>query len=249
MPRLSTTGALGGAGTGALYGAKFGGPIGAGIGGLLGGIGGLFGGGRRRPKRVSTFDPKQREVYNQYIQALQGRGGPLADVFGQTDPAQLRGLFDQNFAQPAYQNFQENIVPGITGQFRGQNLQNSSYLGGALGKAGTDVQRDLDAKLAEILFAAQQGDIARRQQGAEHILGLNTFDYRRPSPSRVDSLLDSLGGGAAAILKDLNFGRGSRSSATNPLSGASSSFVGAPAIRTPITPGLGFGFRPGAIGG
>lgn len=224
MARLSTSGALGGAGTGALYGAKFGGPIGAGIGGLIGGIGGLFGRSRRKPKRISTMDPRQRELYNQYIQALQGGGGPLADVFGQTNPEQLRNLFQQTYAQPQYQNFQENIVPSITGQFRGQNLQNSSYLGGALSKAGTDVQKNIDTQLANILYQAQQGDIERRQRGAQDILGMTTFGYQKPQASSVDQLLGSLGTGAGQILANLDFGR--RARPNNMLAGGSSQFSG-----------------------
>ncbi len=197
---LNTSSALGGAGTGAIYGGQFGGPIGAGIGGLLGGIAGLFGGGRKKPKKISTMDPTQQGLYQDYASALRGEGGPLADIYSPADLDKLRQLYQQKYAQPAYQDFQENIIPSITGQFRGQNLQNSSYLGGALGKAGTRVQQGLDANLGEMLYNTQQAALNRRQRGVENVLGTNTFDYKKRERSLVDELLSGLAGGAGNLL-------------------------------------------------
>lgn len=208
---LNTSSALGGAGTGAVYGAQFGGPVGAAIGGVGGGLLGLFGGGRKKPQKISTMDPTQQGLYQDYANALKGKGGPLADIFAQFDPEQIRQLFQQSYAEPAYQNFQENIVPSITGQFRGNNLQNSSYLGGALSKSGTDVQKGLDSNLAELLYNAQQATVNRRQRGVQDILGSNTFDYKKKERSLVDELLSGLAGGAGNLVANNSlFGGNSR---------------------------------------
>ena len=146
--------------------------------------------------KVSSLDPTQRKLYEQYAQALGGGGGPLADVFG-FDPEKVRDLYTQQYAEPAYQQFQEEVVPGITGQFRGQNLQQSSYLGGALGKAGTDVQKNLDSQLANMLYQAEQQSLQRKQGGLNQLLGMQTFAYQQ---SPLMQLIQGLAGGAGQAL-------------------------------------------------
>lgn len=148
------------------------------------------------PDKLSTLDPTQQDLYGAYANALQGGGGPLGDIFS-FDPEALRNMFNQSYAQPAYQNFQENIIPGITGQFRGRNLQNSSYLGGALGKAGTDVQNNLNSNLSQMLYSAQQDALNRKQKGISDILGMQTQAYQT---SPIMQLLQALAGGAGQLL-------------------------------------------------
>lgn len=154
---------------------------------IFGGLNKLF-----SPEKLSTMDPAQQQILAQLKQALEGGGGPLGDIYG-FDPQQVTDLFQQSVAQPAYQQFEESVVPGITGQFRGQNLQNSSYLGGALSKAGTDVQRDLDAQLANMIYNAQQQALGRKQQGVQDLLKTQTFAY---SPNPFLDMIKSFAGQA-----------------------------------------------------
>lgn len=180
-----------GSGAGALTGSAFG-PAGAAVGGLLG----LFGKRKKKkPKRLSTLDPTQQGLYQKYAQGLQG-GGEFANLFN-FNHDQARDVFNQNYAQPAYQNFKENIVPSITGQFRGGNLQNSSYLGQALSKAGTDVQKNLDAQLSKMLYEGQQSSIDRHLGSLNNILGMQTFAYQRPQASAFDNAIGGFAPGAA----------------------------------------------------
>lgn len=166
---------------------------------IYGGAGGIlpiagynaYKGGAFDPQKLSSLDQGQQELRDQYQQGLTGGGGPFGDVFG-FDAEGLREQFQNQFANPAYQNFQENTVPGITGAFRGQNLQNSSYLGGALGKAGTDVQKGLDSQLSKMLYDAQQASLGRKQKGVEDILNMQTFAYQ---DSPLMQLINSLAGG------------------------------------------------------
>lgn len=81
------------------------------------------------------------------------------------DAAGANANFNQNVVAPAYQNFQENLVPTISGQFRGNNLQNSTYFGNALGKAATDVQKNLDAQRANMIFQGNQTANNRLYEG------------------------------------------------------------------------------------
>lgn len=149
-----------------------------------------------KPKKTSTLNPEQEQMYQQMFQALQGGGGPLGDIYG-FDPQQTTDLFQQSVANPAYQNFREQTVPGITGQFRGQNLQNSSYLGGALGKAGSDMQSGLDAQLSNMIYNAQQQAMSRKQQGVSDLMNTQTFAYQQ---SPWMSLLNQMAGGSGKAL-------------------------------------------------
>lgn len=163
------------------------------LGNILGGVGGnwLKDNLSLSPQKMDTMNPQQKEIFSALASALQGGGGPLGDVFG-FDPQQVTDVFQQGVAQPAYQQFQEEVVPGITGQFRGQNLQKSSYLGGALGKAGTDVQKNLDAQLSSMIYNAQQQALGRKQKGVSDLLNTQTFAY---SQSPLMSLLNQIAGG------------------------------------------------------
>lgn len=201
---LNFKSALGGAGTGAITGGSIGGPFGALAGGLIGGIGGLFNKdtSKKKFKPISTLDPTQKRLYEQQAQALQGGGGPLADVYGQFNPTLMKDFYEKSYAQPQYQEFQENIVPTITGQFRGQNLQNSSYLGGALSKAGTNVQNNLNAQMADLLYRGQQSSLDRRATALDRILNLQTHVNQRPQPSVFDNLLNSLSSNAGDMLAE-----------------------------------------------
>jgi len=195
MGKFDIAGGASGAASGAAIGSNFG-PIGTGVGAVAGGLLGAFG-RKKKKKKISTLDKNQQGLYNDYSKGLRGEG-QFADLFN-FDSDKARANFNQVYAQPAYQKFQEEIVPGITGQFRGGNLQNSSYLGGALSKAGTDVQRDLDANLANILYQGQQDSVERRINGINNILNMQTFAYEQPQASAGDqafSQLLSVGGKA-----------------------------------------------------
>lgn len=195
---------LSGAGTGAIYGAQLtGGPWGGVAGGVIGGLAGLFGGTKdnKRPKPLDALDPIQRGLYQNQAQALQGGGGPLADIYGQYNPETMRDFYEKSISNPAYQNYQRNIVPTITGQFRGQNLQNSSYLGGALAQAGTDVQNNLNGQMSQLVYQGQQSSLDRRSNALDRILNLQSNIYPKQQASIFDNLLNSLSKGAGNELE------------------------------------------------
>lgn len=196
------SGIAGGA-VGAQYGSAFGAP-GALIGGGIGAGLGLFGGGKKR-KRTSLFDPQQQQLYNDYTQGLYGEG-PFADLY-QFNPEQANQVFEQNYVQPAYRQYEESVVPQITGQFRGQNLMNSSYTGEALSKAGRDVQENLNALRTKYLYEQEQNVNQRRDQGLRNVLGMTTFDYER-QPNSIDQILAQLGPEAGQWLRDYMRRRG-----------------------------------------
>lgn len=164
---------LSGATSGALSGASIGGPWGAAIGGAIGGLGGLFGG--KKKKKRSTFDKQQKRLYDLEHQSLLGQG-PLADLYNY-NPEMANRAFTENYANPAYQDFQEQVVPTITGQFRNRGLMNSSYAGDALSKLARDVQSRLDAQRTQYLYNLENEARGAKRNAINSIQGRSTFAY------------------------------------------------------------------------
>lgn len=202
-----TSGALSGATTGASIGSIIPGvgtAIGGAVGGLFGGIAGLFGSKKKKKKKkVSTLDPMQQELNKSQYDSILGKG-PLADLYNY-DPQAANDVFSKTIANPAYRDFQEKLAPEITGQFRGQGLQNSSYVGDALAKAGRNVQESLDARRAEYLYGEQQGARNAKRSAVENLQNRQTFAYdkRAPSGGGIDSILNSITPDAIKGLQDI----------------------------------------------
>lgn len=204
--------------SGAGTGLALGGPVGAAVGGLVGLASGLFGNKKKKKpaplKKVSTLDPRQQKLYADYERSVRGKG-PFSELYN-WDAKGANQNFDANVSRPAYRNFQENIIPGITGQYRSNNLMNSSYSGGALSRAGRDVQENLDAQRSNMQFAGQQQSQTNRQNAMNNILGMQTFAYDRGAPqqqkgpSTLDQILSSVGPAAGDYLANyLSKGSGS----------------------------------------
>lgn len=183
------TGVLGGASAGAAFG-----PIGAGAGALVGGIAGLFGGKKKKKKKVSSLDKRQQALNEKQHQAILGEG-PLADLYNY-DPEAANKVFDQNIANPAYRKFQEDIIPGITGQFRSQGLMNSSYAGDAIAKLARDVQENLNSQRSQYLYGEQKDAQNAKRQAVEGLQNRQTFAYDKASSNRggfdINKVLSSI---------------------------------------------------------
>lgn len=192
-------GGLSGAATGSAFG-----PVGTVVGGVVGLASGLFGKKKKKkPKTTSTLDPQQQQLHQDYISSIRGEG-PLSNLFNYDTQAANQN-FDANVARPAYRNFQENIVPTITGQFRGNNLQNSSYAGDALAKQGRNVQENLDALRSNTIFQGQQQANQNKVSSINSVLGNQTFATNKPgpqNPSVIDQVLNSVAPKAAEWFSD-----------------------------------------------
>jgi hypothetical protein len=167
-------GAASGAASGALAGSAFG-PWGAAAGGVIGGVAGLF--GNKKKKKLSSFDKRQKKLNEQQHNAILGEG-PLADLYNY-NPEAANDVFNKNTARPAQRNFAETTVPTITGAFRSNGLQNSSYVGDALSKAGRDVQENLDALRAQYLYGEQNNAREAKRTAVENLQNRSTFAYNQ----------------------------------------------------------------------
>jgi hypothetical protein len=196
MAKFDTETAASGAVSGATIGSTFG-PWGAAIGGLAGGALGLFGKKKKKkPKPISTLDPQQQKLYNDYIAGIRGEG-PFSNLYN-FDTEGYNKVFDQTIGRQANRNFQENTIPGITGQFRGSNLMNSSYTGEALSRAGRDVQENLDALRSQNVFQGQQEAQRARRAGITDVLG--THSVPQEKKGILDQILGQVGPAAGEYL-------------------------------------------------
>lgn len=203
MPKPAWGNAAGGAASGAATGAMFGSvvpgigtAVGAVAGGAAGFFSGLFGGKKKQKKKnkYSTLDPRQEKLYAQQEAALNGQG-EFADLYN-FDPEAANANFEANVARPAYRNFNESVIPGITGQFRGANLQNSTYAGEGLARAGRDVQEGLNAARSNMIYQGTQQAKQNKMSAIENILNRSTFAYGpddEQAPNGIDQILDSMG--------------------------------------------------------
>jgi len=178
-----------GAASGAAAGSVFGAP-GAAVGGVVGGLVGLFGG--KKKKKKSSFDKKQKKLNQQQFDALHGEG-PFADLYSY-NPEKANEVFDKTIANPAYRKFNEDLAPGITGQFRSNGLQNSSYAGDALSKTARDIQESLDAQRSKYLYGQEQDVNTRKSNALENYQNRNTqyMDSNNSGGFNIDSILNSI---------------------------------------------------------
>lgn len=210
--------------SGATTGSTFG-PLGAVGGGIIGGITGLFGGGRKKKKKkVSTMDKRQQQLNAQQHDSILGKG-PLADLYNY-DPEAANEVFDKTRANPAYRDWNERVIPGITGQFRNQGLMNSSYAGDALAKSGRDVQETLNAERARYLYGEQQDARSAKRNAIENLQNRTTFDYDRSAPSNsgfdVGNILKSISPEMISGVAD--YFKGNRQTISNSYSGPGGSY-------------------------
>lgn len=143
----------------------------------------------KKPKKRSTMDKRQQALWADYDKGLRGEG-PLADLYN-FDAQKATNNFNQNVARPAYENYQENVVPEITGAFRSKGLGNSTYAGQALERGGRMVQNDLNAKMSDYLYNQEQAIQNRKANGINNFLNTQTFAYEKPKQSWFDSALEA----------------------------------------------------------
>jgi len=164
-----------GAASGAMAGSA-GGPVGTAVGAAVGGAAGLWGGGRKKKaKKRSTFDKRQKQIHEDQYGSYYGQG-PFADLYNY-DPEQANKVFDETVANPAYRDFGEKVIPKVTGQFRQGNIMDSSYTGDALSKAGRDVQERLNAQRSQYMYGLQKEARDAKRSSMENYQNRTTFDY------------------------------------------------------------------------
>lgn len=138
-----------------------------------------------RAKERNVLNKNQQMMEDYIMQALQGEG-PLGQI-GQYDPATSAQQFNDAVAQPLITQFQEEVMPGITGQFRGAGLGNSTFAGQASARAGEGLERQLASGLAQYQQADKQSALDRLLQLFSTGFGRQTKAFEQPTQSAFES--------------------------------------------------------------
>lgn len=148
--------------------------------------------------KVSRFTDEQNQFFDMIRRSLMGEQNGFSDLYSPYDEQAARDRFQQTVANPAREEFREETVPTITGQFRGQNLGESSYAAQALGREGSRLESRLAGLQAQDLYAGREAAAQRRERGVQGVTSAQTFDVVQ-SPSWLDRILQIAGIATSAI--------------------------------------------------
>lgn len=148
----------------------------------------LFG-KKSKVKKAKTLNEGQEELMNLINEGIKSGKGPLADLFGGFNQEQ----FEQGVSQPAIKNFQENILPLLQEKF----IANNQVLGSNFQKAKLKAGTDLQSKLAELMYQAQQGQKQNQLAGIQTSLGTKSFEnlYRPANEGLFQGAAKAFAGG------------------------------------------------------
>ena len=125
-------------------------------------------GGTGKVKSATKQTEEQQMLMKLITDALSKGEGPLKELFGGFD----EGAFQKGVTDPALKNFQERILPMITEKYIGGNQAHGSALMRSQQRGATDVQ----SKLAELMYQAQNDQKKNQIAGVQTALGTQTKD-------------------------------------------------------------------------
>ena len=148
----------------------------------------LFG-KKGKNKQITTQTPEQQNLLKLITEGLQGGDSSLSDIFGNFD----KGAFEEGVSKPAIKQFQEEILPMIQEKFIAGNQALGSGNQRAQLKAGSDLQ----SKLAQLMYQAQQSHQQNRLQGVNTALGTKAFEnvYQPGTEGAVQGFVKGAGQG------------------------------------------------------
>src|ERR1700761_6084707 len=111
-------------------------------------LGEILFGKKDKVKQAKTTNPMQDQLLALISEGLSKGEGALADIFGGFDEA----AFNEGVTQPALKNFKENILPQLQEKF----IANNQVLGTGFQNAQAKAGADLQSKLAQLMYNAQQ---------------------------------------------------------------------------------------------
>lgn len=118
-------------------------------------------------QNMLNYDPRQGQGYlNQGSQALNTM---LADY----DPASARNYWNEAVKMPAMQTWQKDIVPQIMEKYAGQNAADSGAMRRAIANSAADMNTNLNAQLANLIYSGEQAQLGRQQQGINQAMQMS----------------------------------------------------------------------------
>jgi len=150
---------------------------------------GFLTGTKGKIKSASTQTPEQEQLLKLITEGITSGEGPLKDIFGEFDPA----AFEAGVSKPALQQFQDEILPLLQEKFIGGNQVGGSGFQRAGAKAATDLQ----SKLAELMYNAQNQQKQNKMQGINTALGTKATEniYKPGTEGAVQGFIKGVGQG------------------------------------------------------
>lgn len=157
----------------------------------------LFG-TKGKNKKLSTQTPEQEQLLKLMTEGLASGEGPLKDIFGEFDPA----AFEEGVSKPALKQFQDEILPLLQEKF----ISGNQVLGSGMQRAGAKAGTDLQSRLAQLMYEAQNQQKQNRVQGLNTALGTKATEniYKPATEGAVQGFVrgagEGLGKGAGAAI-------------------------------------------------
>lgn len=149
----------------------------------------FFFGGKDKIKKASLNTPIQDQLMDLIKQGLTSGEGALGDLFGDFNEES----FQKGVAQPNIKNFEENILPMLQEKF----ISNNQVLGTGFGRAKLKAGTDLQSKLAELMYQAQNQQKQNKLAGVNAVLGKQGVEniYKQGSEGIVPGFVKGVGQG------------------------------------------------------
>jgi hypothetical protein len=120
----------------------------------------------------SLITPEQ----SSYLSSVFGENSPYSQFLQPQSQGDLQSAFQKGVVDPSMQQFNQQVIPGVTSQFTDANAGASSALNQALaGKAG-----DLQTSLASQYLPFMQGQQGNTLQALGQMGGLATGQTQQP---------------------------------------------------------------------
>lgn len=156
-------------------------------------LGQVLFGTKDKIKKASTLTPEQQQLIELINEGLTSGEGAFGDIFGAFNPKE----FEEGVSKPALKNFQENILPQLQEKFIAGNQVLGSGMQRAQNKAGVDLQ----SKLSELMYQAQQGQKQNRLAGIQTALGKQGVEniYKQGTTGAVQGFAQGAGQGLGQV--------------------------------------------------
>jgi hypothetical protein len=152
----------------------------------------LFG-GKDKIKKAGTQTPLQEELMALISEGLTKGTGAFKELFGSFDQ---KG-FEEGVSKPALKMFEEDILPKLTHQF----INSGSVQGSSFNKARLKAGTDLQSKLAQLMYQAQEQQKQNQLAGVNTALGTKSFEniYQQGNTGAVQGFAQGAGQGIGQI--------------------------------------------------
>jgi len=148
----------------------------------------LFG-GKDKIKKAGTLSADQEQLMSLINEGLTKGEGPFAEIFGDFN----KEGFEEGVSKPALKQFQEDVLPQLQEKF----IAGNQVLGSGMRRGQLKAAGDLQSKLAQLMYQAQQDQTKNKLAGIQNVLGTKTHEniYKQGNTGAVQGFVQGAGEG------------------------------------------------------